>query len=115
MTDLVVGRDTNSSWTYSRDLSDTVKAATLAADTDTTVVVPADMRVMLVGLSPGSSVIMKRGGSAITAPGATFVDRPLEDLNVPLFNVTAGETLHFFSVGDPAVVYLHFYRRGGEV
>lgn len=114
-TDLIVGRDEHSNLTYSRELSDTSQAVTLAADTDTTLVVPADNNMALIGQSAGANIIVKRGGTAITQPGGSFESRPDEDINVAALNVTAGETLHLYSIGDAQVVYLHFYRRGGDV
>ena len=81
---------------YAPQISDSIWTARVAADTDTTLVVPADATVAIFSAEVSFWVSM----SAITLPsGVTFTETDAE-LNPEARAVTAGTTLHIRSVNQ---------------
>ena len=112
MTRLTVGRDSNSSLTYVRKLSDSVAKCSIPPSGTRSVTVPIDKRVAILSYQPGSTVDV----GINSAPDAYTTDFVLasgvEDQLPTAIAVVPGDTLYFTNIDttDPARVEVSFYR-----
>ena len=104
MQSLNLNRDVIGNNAFSPPISDYVYSVKLAANTDTTLTVPADAKVAMIGADANFYV----DNAEITVPtGASFVKQP-GMLNRSTLSVTPGDVLHFISETS-IIVTVAFY------
>jgi hypothetical protein len=113
---LTVGLDNHSTPTYCIDAVSAAdvtagynKIINIAADTNKTLTVPANQHKVLFTFSPGANVLFSVGASAITAPTTDFVSS-LNELNPVGRDVSPGDTLNFFSIGDTSIIQVRYFQ-----
>lgn len=105
------------------EFSDLVFSATIAANTDTSVVVPSSSALgmaqatsknkfyAIINTEPGKNVFMSVNATAAGPAGAAFAQATSEllSLSYKVQSVKAGDLLHFFCAGATAVVSVSFF------
>ena len=104
-------------------LSDTIYSLTIAATTDTTLVVPTasdlggtntatpNYLIARIRHTPNNNVWFANNGTAAVPAGSSFAltTSELLDNNVCEYKVKSGDTLHFFTAASNVVISVAFY------
>ncbi len=115
-------RDINGYNGFGLQFTDTAYSATLAATTDTTLIVPSsdsmggasfppDNKPRLIAIfsfDPGEAVWVANGATASDPAGATFA-ATASSLNPAAREVKGGDVLHFYTTAANVVVGVEFY------
>ena len=113
MADFFISKDKNSSPTFLLEAPDGTATfqITLVATVNSTLVVPANMRVALFDISAGSNVFIGISASPLTLPTGSFTLTKGRLNPVGYFDLTATDTLNFISDTN-SFVTVSFFKSG---
>lgn len=103
-----VSRDATSVPLYNKPWNDSGAEVLLAAVTEVTLTIPADVRKIYISYSSGSTVYVNYNDTAAVPSSGTFT-ASTQEINPDLREVVENDVIHFISE-DPATVCVGYFR-----